>query len=523
MNLIALLKGALRKMIAPKTVENVLHITPSISNEMKYAIELWQDMYMDKAPWLADSKLKSAGIPALIASEKARTATIEMEVKITGDNARATYIKDNFEKLLNSLRENLEYGIALGGFIIKPYIVMGPYGKYVIDFNYTKATDFYPLAFADNKKVVEAAFVDRIVTKEATYSKVEYHKLEGTNLIIKNLAFMKSAEGSNSSEELGEPISLSSVPSWATLEPEVTIGDMDTLLFAYFKMPEANTIDLNSPLGVSGFSRACDLIKHADELYSDLLWEFEGGQLAIDVDRTALNPVKDSKGNVKEVLPTLQDRLFRRNLDLGSDDMYNVFSPQLRDASIINGLNNQLMRIEDACFLSRGTLSVITQSEARTATELKILKQRSFAANQDIQKTLQETLECVLKIMDVYCTLYEIVPEGEFEVAYKWDDSIIVDKDAERQQDLIEVEKGLMSKIEYRMKWYGETESQAEDALQKIAKEKTAELELTQSVMFKYQQQTENTSDSTEAQDKHDKLNRANESNETTETANTSK
>jgi len=118
-------------------------------------------------------------------------------------------------------------------------------------------------------------------------------------------------------------------------------------------------------------------------------------------------------------------------------------------------LNNQLMRIEDACALSRGTLSVVTESEARTATELKILKQRSFSANQDIQKALQQSFEQLFVIMEQYCTLYNIVAQGEYEVAYKWDDSILVDKESERQQDLIEVKNGLMSKREYRMKWYG--------------------------------------------------------------------
>jgi flagellar hook-length control protein FliK len=85
--------------------------------------------------------------------------------------------------------------------------------------------------------------------------------------------------------------------------------------------------------------------------------------------------------------------LYRRTLDLGADNAYNVFNPDLRDASILNGLNTILMHIEDVTELSRGTLSEVTYAEARTATEIKILKQRSFSANQDIQKELQDTLE----------------------------------------------------------------------------------------------------------------------------------
>ena len=523
MNLVEMLKGVWNKMIGAKTIESVLKITPTISNEMKEAIELWEQMYMNESPWLTEN-VKSLNLASLISSEKARTATIEMEVKITGESDMAKFMKDAFQKVELKIREQLEYGIALGGLVIKPYVTLGADGKYVMEFDYSKATDFYPFSFSQSGKVTEAAFIDRIITKDKVYAKLEYHKLEGNKVIVKNAAFEMSSDAystSNSfvSNELGKPIPLTEVSEWAELEPVIEIPNMTNLLFAYFKMPEANTVDLQSPLGASGFSRAVSLIKEADEIYSDLLWEFEGSQLAVDIDRTAVNPMKNPDGTYKEILPKLQDRLFRRTLDLGSDETYNVFSPTIRDASIINGLNNQLMRIEDACALSRGTLSVVTESEARTATELKILKQRSFSANQDIQKALQTSFEQLFVIMEQYCILYNIVAPGEYEVAYKWDDSILVDKESERQQDLIEVQNGLMSKREYRMKWYGETEKQAEESLKIIDDEKTSELERTQSVMMQYTNNGDDEKDSSaksEAQAKNDKMKRANESNETT-------
>ena len=80
--------------------------------------------------------------------------------------------------------------------------------------------------------------------------------------------------------------------------------------------------------------------------------------------------------------------------------------------------------------------------------------------------------------METYCDLYSIVPAGKYEVAYSWDDSIIVDKDAERQIDLLDVQAGLLSKVEYRMKWFGETEAQAEEVLAKIKVEKEEEMKI---------------------------------------------
>ena len=537
MNLIDRLKGVFRRMFSANDIESVLHVQPTMSQEMKDAIELWEQMYKNKSPWvMSNENLKSLGLPAMIASEKARTATIEMNVKITGESERAKFISEQFKKVTSTIRKNLEYGIALGGLVIKPYVVMGPDNQYKIEFNYVKATDFYPLAFSANGKITEAAFIERIFTKEAVFSKVEYHQLVGTTLTVRNLAF--KTVNSNTSiystldGQLGTEISLSEVPEWSNLAPQTIIDNVDSLLFAYFKMPQANTIDLTSPLGVSGFSKAVDLIHDADEQYTDLLWEFEGGQLAVDVDRTAFNPLIDKDGKQTVQLPKFQDRLFRRNLDLGEDDTYNVFSPNLRDANIINGLNNILMHIEDVCDLARGTLSNVAYSEARTATELKILKQRTFSANKDIQTELQGTLQQVITIMDKYCDLYNIVDgsKDDYEVAYDWDDSILVDKDTERQVDMIDVDKGRMSKIEYRMKWYGETEAQAQESLDKISDEQQKSMEMQQKLMMQNSVQNnsgnndnksndsnnKNVSDGTDPAARQQKLNRSNDSNEPT-------
>ena len=104
MFLIDKLKGVWNKMISPKTLENVLHITPTISNKMKESIELWEKMYTNESPWLNEN-VKSLGLAASIASEKARTATIEMEIKVTGEGKRAKFIKEKVKDLIPQVRK----------------------------------------------------------------------------------------------------------------------------------------------------------------------------------------------------------------------------------------------------------------------------------------------------------------------------------------------------------------------------------------------------------------------------------
>ena len=564
------LKEVFSKMVGTKSIENVLHVAPTISSQMQSAIQLWEDMYTGHSPWLKEptfedpTRITSLGLPQMIAREKARTALLEFESEITtpmkevevaretttttiadsfqqsntdvskqqtanntandensennagfnqfsryntsqfhpqatvkelvpkGPTERAEYLNKTYKnKLLKKLCRQIEYGIALGGLVIKPYVIMGKEEKETVDgngltltqevdkaeieFDFVYANDFYPLAFNGSGDIIEAAFIQRRFEKDITYSRLEHHKYfaDEHKVVVTNMAFRSTTRGDG--KDLGEEISLKSIPEWASIEPVTTICHADRLMFAYFKMPEANTIDMYSPLGVSGFDKAVKLIKDADIQYSTLLWEYEGGSLAIDIDRDALmdTEVRNEKGEIIMVskMGHMQRRLYRP-VDIGVEgDTYNAFAPALRDNSYILGLNTILMRIEDVTGLSRGTISEVDTTEARTATELKILKQRSYQSNAEIQQAIQTCLEDVVYVMNALCDLYEITPEGEYETSFEWDDSILVDVEAELGKRMTLMDKGIMSKKEVRMWYMGETEKQAREALLEVQEE----------------------------------------------------
>jgi len=171
----------------------------------------------------------------------------------------------------------------------------------------------------------------------------------------------------------------------------------------------------------------------------------------------------------------MQARLFRQ-VDLGESTTYQPFAPTLRDASFNAGLNTILMRIEDVVGLGRGSISDASM-EAKTATEIKSMKQRAFQTNADIQNSLEDTLKDVIYIMNAYCDLYEITPDGQYDANFEWDDSILVDVDTELNKRLSLMNSGLASKVEVRMWYFGETKRQAEEALQAIEKENMQDME----------------------------------------------
>lgn len=535
-NLVSKLKELIRGMIGSRTIQNELHVSYAISPKMEKAIQEWTNLYLNKAEWLHEPdnespvRIVSLGLPAMIASEKARTALLELESEITapteqvevpnpeyeemqmnmaadtenneqslfpmkpiaetivedkpiGDTARAEYLESQYKKLKKQLRKQIEYGIAKGGLVIKPYVVTntpvnsdGVESELTptvdIEFDFIQADAFYPLAFNASGKITEAAFIQTKVEKNQVYRRLEYHKWENNSVTVVNKAYKSNNIRNNDIDngELGEEISLKEIPEWKDFQEKTVIANVTQPLFAYFKMPEANTIDTSSPLGVSGFSRAISLIKDADMQYSRLLWEYEAGEMAIDIDRDALRVEEDDQGNTHTRENHLQNRLYRK-LDLGSaGDTYYPYAPGLRDTNYVQGLNTILMRIEDVCGISRGTLSD-SADVARTATELKILKQRSYQTNADIQQAIEDAVKDVIYIMNVYATLYEITPEGEYDVNFEWDDSIMVDINEEINKRITLQQNGLTSKLETRMWYFGETEAQAREALQKIQEE----------------------------------------------------
>lgn len=463
-------RQVIHRMFPFKDIAAVERIDSPLSAEMVDALDLWYRMYTDDPPWLEAGKVKSLNLPSLICSEVARQVLLEVKWNISGkadsegnetESPRAEYLKAEFEKLMRCIRPKLEQACASGGMTIKPYPKDGH-----IYFDCSTAWSLYPIAFDDDGNLKDVIFRDSYQDGKVTYTRLERHTATQDGISITQRAFK-----SNNKESIGVEIPLTDVPQWAEAVPEALLTDTGGQMFGWFKTAAANNVDVEAPMGVSVFNKAVNIIKEADFQYSRILWEYEGSELAIDVDPSALKPQKNAPGKME--MPKLNDRLFR-GIDLGKDDNYNVFSPSIRDSSLFNGLNQLLMRIEDACGLARGTVSDANQ-EARTATELRIVRQRTYATIADNQTALEHCLRDVVRAMDKYATMYHLAPEGEYDLSFEWDDSIITDASQQLGERLELLSQGIMGKVEFRMWYFGETEAQARTAIEKLQKEQLSQ------------------------------------------------
>ena len=467
------IRSVVRKILPYRAIESIEDVESPLSTDMVNALDDWYNLYLNRAEWLSDT-VKSLNLPAFISSEIARQIVLEMKWNITGKNAdgetqeadggdvmnpRAEYLKKEFERCIATLRLKLEQGCAAGGMTIKPYPKDGH-----IYFDWTMDWSLYPIAFDDDGNLADVIFRDTYTEGKTIFTRLERHTVEGDSVKITQRAFKSSVK-----DAIGVEIPLSDVPFWENLEPEATVQNTGGQMFGWYKVATANSIDTESPMGASVFAKSRDLIQEADKQYSRLLWEYEGSELAIDVDPTVLRPKKTEGGGLE--MPKLNQRLFRAvDADKGDRDLYNVFSPQIRDTALVNGLNQILMRIEDQCGLARGTISDANTVE-RTATELNIVKQRTYVTISDNQTALEHCLKDVIRAMDVYATLYDLAPEGEYEVSFEWDDSIITDTEQQMNEHLMLLNAGLISKAEFREWYFGETKDQAQAAIDAISEE----------------------------------------------------
>jgi hypothetical protein len=78
---------------------------------------------------------------------------------------------------------------------------------------------------------------------------------------------------------------------------------------------------------------------------------------------------------------------------------------------------------------------------------------------------LQSALEQLLWAMDTWATIEGLSPEGVYTAVYDFDDSIVVDKDSQFQQDMRLVGQNLMSGWEFRMRNFGEDEATAKQKI----------------------------------------------------------
>lgn len=433
------------QMFGYTTLKQIVGKDITLSDKMIDAINEWKQMLNGQADWITDS-IVSLGIEEGICREFADCALVEMETSLSNERLDRIY-----QKNISNLIENMQEGLALGSFVLKPL------GEAAAEF--VSADKIIPISFGDDGKPNDIAFLTVKKVGDVDYfTRFERHYFINGNLTIENKCFH-----SQTSRDIGLPCSLEAVEEWANIDPgPVTYPGMNRMDFGYYRNPIKNRID-GSACGVSVYESAVDLIRKADIQGARLDWEYESGERAIHVDNKAL---KQDKSTGRFSMEKLKKRLYRGlNLEAGKDqELLKEYSPEMRDEAFKRGLEEYKREIEFSVGLAYGDLSDV-QEVAKTATEIKTSKNRKYNRVTAIQNNLYDCLEDFAAGLAFYNSMLN----SGYEFSCKFNDSILTDEETERQQDRADVSMGAMQLWEYRKKWYGETEEQAKVAVQNPA------------------------------------------------------
>lgn len=433
-------KGIMR-MFGYTTLKQIVGKDITLSDKMIDAINEWKQMLNGQADWLTDNII-SLGIEEGVCREFADCALVEMETSVSNERLDKIY-----QRNIASLNENLQEGLALGSFVLKPL------GGIAAEF--VSADKIIPISFGDDGKPIDIAFLTVKKVGDVDYfTRFERHYFTNGNLTIENKCFH-----SQTSNDIGLPCSLEAVEEWGNIDPgPITYPGMNRMDFGYYRNPIKNKVD-GSACGISVYESAVDLIRKADIQGARLDWEYESGERAIHVDNKAL---KQDKSTGRFGMARLSKRLYRGlNLEVGKDqELLKEYSPEMRDEAFKRGLEEYKREIEFSVGLAYGDLSDV-QEVAKTATEIKASKNRKYNRVTAIQNNLYDCLEDFVAGLAFYNSMLN----SGYEFSCKFNDSILTDEEAERQQDRQDVSMGVMSQLEYRMKWYNEDESTANKML----------------------------------------------------------
>ena len=425
MGIISAIKGWWNRMFKSEA-ENLFGTTITAST-MEAAISDWLSIYQGKPDWVdPEDDVKTINFASTVCEETARLTTLDIGVQF--DGRRAEYMQNWSDRaVMPKLREWLEYGMALGTVIMKP--------------NGTGVDMVTPGNFEITDKdgmhnISGITFQDRYQSGGNWYTKLEHHKFqkmkvrypdseeyqEVTFYNIQNRVFISSNEG-----ELGKPCTLGET-KWSNLQEEVNItkknGDcLNGMLFGVFRVPSANKIDVNSPLGMSIFSGAIEEMKDLDVCYSRKAFEIYHSKKIVFMDDrlTMLPATMNEKG--ERVQRSIKLPSYVKNVS-GSDaeNYYQEVNPQLNVDERIKDINNQLSFVGYKCGYSEGYFVFDSKTGMVTATQVESDDRRTIQLIKDIRDALQVCLNDLYYAQSVFADLYNLAPVGDYEPSYSFGD-----------------------------------------------------------------------------------------------------
>lgn len=321
--------------------------------------------------------------------------------------------------------------------------------------SYVSASCIFPTAWR-NGTITECVFAFPTTYRNKEYCLMQRHKLAEEDgqrqYVITNTVI--GARGTEVPREVWQGI-----PAYAGI-PDMIYTGSDIPLFAIDRLAITNNAaeDETNPMGIPIFANSLDVLAKIDDEYDSYDNEFRLGRKRIFVAPEMLQDVNgkavfDPSDSVFYMLPEdyfkeTKEAMHETDMSLRVEEHERAINQDLNLLSMKAGFGTQYYRFE------RGSIATATQVISENSDLYRTIRKHEIP----LRETLRQLCRAIIRLGIV---AGNEGLEQDAEIRVDFDDSIIEDKSAERQQDREDVAMGVMGLAEYRAKWYGETEEEA--------------------------------------------------------------
>lgn len=354
-------------------------------------------------------------------------------------------VNELFSNLMAKSQKWLQMALSIGRVYLIPYLNSGKIYTDIIPQSRCWVTniiggEIFGIIVLADVRVIE----NRIYQRWTLY---EYDR-ETKIFTVRNKASVYGGAGE---------VSMKSVPEWVNIEEETTITGAQRPLFAYIDSPKDNrTCDM---LQGASITYGCDdVILQIRETLKNYAQEFELKKAFVGVDKLMIDKETGK--------PSPLFQLFEGK---STETLFEVFSPDIRDASYRERLKDLFSLLEKQVGTSSG---ILTPSETANATATQV--RRSMFDTICMVDRIRKSVEiCFKNLSDVYSTYLRIIgisTPDDIQITFDWDYSFIEDTSETFSQLMQGQSIGAIREAEIRQFLRpGESMEESEKAVKEIA------------------------------------------------------
>ncbi len=378
----------------------------------------------------------------LILNEKVEIVSTDQSAQKALETA---FCDNNFRVSANKL---IEQAFALGTAAFVEYPT--PEG---VAIDYIKADMIYPLSFA-NGRITECAFASRMHIFGEMHTYINVHVIEDGTYTVRNYLY---CDKTHKRAPLPKGVAAeyrtgTNVPMFQIITPNI-----------------ANNVAMDSPLGVSVFANAVDILEGIDLVFDSYQNEFRLGKKRIVVPLTMAKIQMEQQGDILPVFDDNDTEFYAMSCADPDDFTIREINMELRASAHEAGLQKGLDLLTDSCGLGAGKYNY-TGGRLKTATQIVSEQSDMFRNLKKHELVVERAIRDLAKAV-----LYLSGENPEAELLVNFDDSIIEDTETAAARALAEVESGVIDSAEYLARVYKMPRETAEEKVKRMHLKDTAE------------------------------------------------